>query len=70
MPPAGVKTKGQVAFFPGCAFEFFFADMGESIASVLAQAGYEVVLCERPFLLRVGGAQRRRREDGETDGTA
>ena len=43
MPPAGAKTKGQVAFFPGCAFEFFFADTGESIASVLAQAGYEVV---------------------------
>ena len=43
MPPAGVKTKGQVAIFPGCAFEFFFADIGESIVSVLASAGYEVV---------------------------
>ena len=43
LPPAGVKTKGQVAIFPGCAFEFFFADIGESIVSVLANAGYEVV---------------------------
>jgi glycolate oxidase iron-sulfur subunit len=42
-PPAGVQKKGQVAIFPGCAFEFFFADIGESIAQVLAQAGYEVV---------------------------
>jgi glycolate oxidase iron-sulfur subunit len=43
LPPAGLKTKGQVAIFPGCAFEFFFADIGEGIANVLAQAGYEVV---------------------------
>ena len=42
-PPPGVKVKGQVAIFPGCAFEFFFADIGEGIAQVLAQAGYEVV---------------------------
>jgi len=43
LPPRGVKTKGQVAIFPGCAFEFFFADIGEGIVSVLANAGYEVV---------------------------
>ena len=43
IPPPGVKTKGQVAIFPGCAFEFFFADIGEDIVSVLARAGYEVV---------------------------
>jgi glycolate oxidase iron-sulfur subunit len=43
LPPAGVKTRGQVAFFPGCAFEFFFADIGEGIVSVLAKAGYEVI---------------------------
>jgi glycolate oxidase iron-sulfur subunit len=42
-PPQGVPTKGQVAIFPGCAFEFFFADIGEGIAQVLAKAGYEVV---------------------------
>jgi glycolate oxidase iron-sulfur subunit len=43
LPPAGIKTRGQVAFFPGCTFEFFFADIGEGIVSVLAKAGYEVV---------------------------
>ena len=43
LPPAGVKTKEQVAIFPGCSFEFFFTDIGESIVSVLAKAGYEVV---------------------------
>jgi glycolate oxidase iron-sulfur subunit len=32
-----------VAIFPGCAFEFFFADIGEDIVSVLARAGYEVI---------------------------
>jgi glycolate oxidase iron-sulfur subunit len=43
LPPQGVTTKGQVAIFPGCAFEFFFADIGEGIAQVLAKAGYEVI---------------------------
>ena len=42
-PPKGVKVRGQVAFFPGCAFEFFFADVGERTALALAEAGYEVV---------------------------
>ena len=42
-PPQDVKTKEQVAIFPGCSFEFFFADIGEGITEVLAQAGYEVV---------------------------
>jgi glycolate oxidase iron-sulfur subunit len=32
-----------VAFFPGCAFEFFFADFGKNIVLALAQAGFEVV---------------------------
>ena len=43
LPPEGVKTKGQVALFPGCAFEFFFADIGAGIAQVLAKAGYVVI---------------------------
>ena len=43
LPPVGVKTKGQLAFFPGCAFEFFLGDTGESIVKALAQAGYEVI---------------------------
>jgi glycolate oxidase iron-sulfur subunit len=42
-PPEGVAKKGTVAIFPGCAFEFFFADTGERIARDLAEAGYEVV---------------------------
>jgi glycolate oxidase iron-sulfur subunit len=42
-PPKGVRVRGQVAFFPGCAFEFFFADVGERIALALAEAGFEVV---------------------------
>jgi len=29
---SGVKTKGQVAIFPGCAFEFFFADIGKVLS--------------------------------------
>jgi glycolate oxidase iron-sulfur subunit len=42
-PPVGVQTKGQVAIFPGCSFEFFFSDIGEGIVQNLAKAGYEVV---------------------------
>ncbi|MGA7678373.1 MAG: (Fe-S)-binding protein [Dehalococcoidia bacterium] len=42
-PPKGVHIRGQVAIFPGCAFEFFFADVGERIALALAEAGFEVV---------------------------
>jgi glycolate oxidase iron-sulfur subunit len=42
-PPKGIKVHGQVAFFPGCAFEYFLADAGESIALGLAKAGFEVV---------------------------
>jgi glycolate oxidase iron-sulfur subunit len=42
-PPKGAHVRGQVAIFPGCAFEFFFADMGEKTAFALAEAGFEVV---------------------------
>ncbi|MFC1966219.1 (Fe-S)-binding protein [Chloroflexota bacterium] len=42
-PPKGVPVRGKVAIFPGCAFEFFLADMGEEIALVLADAGFEVI---------------------------
>ncbi len=43
LPPDGVQKRGQVAIFPGCAFEFFFADIAEGMVSVLGNAGYEVV---------------------------
>ncbi len=46
-PPDGTRTRGQeVAFFPGCAFEFFFADAGEDTAMALANAGFEVAYPE------------------------
>jgi glycolate oxidase iron-sulfur subunit len=41
-PGAGIPVKGKVAIFPGCAFEFFFADTGEHIIKDLVNAGYEV----------------------------
>jgi glycolate oxidase iron-sulfur subunit len=43
LPPEGIKIRGEVAVFPGCAFEFFFAGIGKSIVSALAEAGFEVV---------------------------
>ncbi|HNU72476.1 MAG TPA: (Fe-S)-binding protein [Thermodesulfobacteriota bacterium] len=43
VPPPGVKIRGTVAVFPGCAFEFFFADAGKDIVATLAQAGFEVI---------------------------
>ena len=42
-PPEGVAKRGTVAVFPGCAYEFFFADIGQDIITSLAQAGFEVV---------------------------
>lgn len=42
-PPSGVKVKGKAAIFPGCAFEYFFADRGEEMAMSLAESGFEVV---------------------------
>ena len=42
-PPEGVTKRGTVAVFPGCAYEFFFADIGQDIINSLAQAGFEVV---------------------------
>ena len=41
-PPAGVEAKGKVAVFAGCLLEFFLADAGEKMVSLLAGAGYEV----------------------------
>ncbi len=43
LPPEGIQVRGEVAVFPGCAFEFFFAGIGKDIVSVLAEAGFEVV---------------------------
>jgi len=43
LPPQGIPIKGEVAFFPGCAAEFFFADVAEDTVMVLAMAGFEVV---------------------------
>ncbi len=42
-PPKGVKVRGQVAIFPGCAFEFLLANIGEDVALALSEAGFEVV---------------------------
>lgn len=42
-PPKEIKPKGEVAFFPGCAFEFFFADIGRKTIEVIVNAGFEVV---------------------------
>jgi glycolate oxidase iron-sulfur subunit len=42
-PPEGAPTRGKVAFFPGCSFEFFFAGIGKDVVFALAEAGYQVV---------------------------
>ena len=43
LPPEGVLPRGEVAVFPGCVFEFFFAGIGKDIVSALSGAGFEVV---------------------------
>ncbi len=42
-PRKGDRPKGGVAFFPGCAFEFFFADIGLKTVEVMVNAGFMVV---------------------------
>jgi glycolate oxidase iron-sulfur subunit len=42
-PDEGIPVKGKVAVFPGCSFEFFFAEAGESMIHNLVKAGFEVV---------------------------
>jgi len=42
-PPEGIPVRGKVAFFPGCSFEFFFAEIGKDVVFALAEAGFEVV---------------------------
>jgi len=42
-PPKGTKVRGEIAVFPGCAFEFFFAGAGKDMVLSLAEAGFEVV---------------------------
>ncbi len=50
------KPKGRVAFFPGCAIDYFQPDIGDAVARVLAALGYDVVIpgglkcCGRPYL--------------------
>lgn len=50
------KAKGRVAFFPGCAVEYFQPDLGEATTDVLNAIGYEVIVpeglkcCGRPLL--------------------
>lgn len=39
----GKVVKGTVGFFPGCSFEFFFADIGEKIVEALVEREYRVV---------------------------
>jgi len=38
-----MTEKKRIAVFPGCAFEFFFADIGEQIIKDLKDAGYNAV---------------------------
>lgn len=48
--------KGKVAFFAGCAVNYFQQDIGRSLAAVLNTIGYEVIIpedvkcCGRPLL--------------------
>jgi glycolate oxidase iron-sulfur subunit len=50
------RTRTRVAFFPGCAVEYFQRDIAAATAFVLEGLGYEVVVprglqcCGRPFL--------------------
>lgn len=50
------KTKGRVAFFPGCAIMHFQQDIGRATVRVLNAIGYEVIVpeglscCGRPLL--------------------
>jgi len=52
----GEKSKGKVAFFPGCAVNSMQKDIGKAVISVLGRLGYEVVIpdglncCGRPLL--------------------
>lgn len=46
MPPDNSALQGRVAFFPGCGFEFFFAQVGAATAHALAKTGFEVVYPE------------------------
>lgn len=42
-PLKAVQARGEVAVFPGCAFEFFFAGAGNNLVSALSEAGFDVV---------------------------
>ncbi len=50
------KTRGRVAFFPGCAVEYFQPDIGKATIAVLNAIGYDVLVpedlkcCGRPLL--------------------
>lgn len=50
------KSKGRVAFFPGCAVRYFQPDIEQASISVLEALGYEVIVpeglqcCGRPYL--------------------
>jgi len=49
------RAKGKVAFFPGCAVEYFQPDIGKATIAVLNAIGYEVIVprdlkcCGRPL---------------------
>ncbi len=49
-------AKGRVAFFPGCAIDYFQPDIGHAVQAVLERLGYEVIVpdglkcCGRPYL--------------------
>jgi glycolate oxidase iron-sulfur subunit len=45
-PPAGVATKGRVAFFPTCVLPSLFPETNRASVALLAAAGYEVEIPE------------------------
>jgi glycolate oxidase iron-sulfur subunit len=66
-PPAGVQTKMRVGYFPGCATNFIFPDIGNKIVKFLTKNGVEVVVpdeqgcCGAPVFLGAGDFKTARR---------
>jgi glycolate dehydrogenase iron-sulfur subunit len=56
LPSSKKKSLGRVAFFPGCAVDYFQPEIGTATIGVLNKLGYEVIVpndlkcCGRPLL--------------------
>ncbi len=54
--PKETRRRGRVAFFPGCAVDYFQPDIGKAVIGVLSAIGYDVIVpeglkcCGRPLL--------------------